>query len=95
MNQFSTLYGQASMAVVAQQMRRMGIWEEIERQVHIKQKTVHHQPLEKVLDVFLNILSGGHGTVEINTRVRPDRVLQQLFGRHTCADQSSASTSTR
>lgn len=91
MNQFSTLYGQASMAVVAQQMRRMGIWEEIERQVHIKQKTVHHQPLEKVLDVFLNILSGGHGTVEINTRVRPDRVLQQLFGRHTCADQSSAS----
>lgn len=91
MKQFSTAYGQASMAVLAQQIQRMNIWEEIGQHLHIQQKTVQHTPLEKVQDVFLNIISGGHGLVEINSRVRPDRILQRLFGRRACADQSSAS----
>ena len=33
-------------------------------------------------------LSGAHGLVEINTRLRSDPVLQAAFGRTACADQS-------
>lgn len=91
MKQYSISTEQASMALLAQQMERMKIWETIGQMVHIQQKTVQHSPLEKLEDAFLNIISGGHGLVEINSRVRPNRVLQQLFGRQACADQSSVS----
>jgi hypothetical protein len=72
-------------------MRQMGIWAVVERGVHIKQKTVKHSPLEKLLDAFINILAGGQGLCEVNTRVRPDRALQRAFGRARCADQSQVS----
>jgi X-X-X-Leu-X-X-Gly heptad repeat protein len=91
MKQYSISSEQASMAILAQQMKRMKIWETIGQMVHIQQKTVEHSPLEKLQDAFLNIISGGHGLVEINSRVRPNRVLQQLFGRQACADQSNVS----
>lgn len=91
MKQFNIACGQASMAILAQQMQRMRIWETIGERVHIPQKTVRHSPLEKLQDVFLNIISGGQGLVEINSRVRPNRVLQTLFGRQSCAEQSNVS----
>lgn len=91
MKQYSMVSGQASMALLAQHMRRMKIWETIGQMVQIQQKTVQHTPLEKLEDAFLNILSGGQGLVEINTRVRPNRALQALFGRQACADQSNVS----
>lgn len=43
------------------------------------------------MDGLINILAGGEGVVEINTRVRPDRTLQAAFGRTACADQSGVS----
>ena len=91
MKQYSLVSGQASMALLAQQMRRMKIWETIGQMVHIQQKTVQHSSLEKLQDAFLNILSGGHGLVEINTRVRPNRALQVMFGRQACAGKSNVS----
>jgi hypothetical protein len=57
----------------------MGIWSEVRTQVKIKQKVRMHTPLEKLLDnkimffCLINILAGGAGVVEVNTRVRPDR----------------------
>ena len=66
--------------------------EVVEQHVHIKQKTIKHSAMEKLMDAFINILAGGHGLVEINTRVRPDRALQRAFGRKACADQSLVST---
>lgn len=91
MKQYSMVSGQASTALLAQQMKRMKIWETIGQMVHIQQKTVQHSPLEKLQDAFLNIISGGHGLVEINSRVRPNRALQAIFGRRACADQSNVS----
>jgi hypothetical protein len=91
MKQFSIASEQASMAILAQQMKRMKIWETIGEMVHIQQKTVRHSPVQKLQDVFLNIISGGHGLVEINSRVRPKRVFQALFGRGSCAEQSNVS----
>jgi hypothetical protein len=72
-------------------MRRSKIWDVLEETVHIKQKTIDHTPLEKLKDALINILSGGQGLVEINTRVRPDQMVQAAFGRAGCADQSTVS----
>ena len=57
----------------------------------IAQKVKQHQPQEKLLDCFLNILAGGHGLSELHTLVRPDQVVQRAFGRSRCAEQSTIS----
>jgi hypothetical protein len=81
----------ASLAALGQQCQQLGIWSVVARHVRIKQKIRTHTPLEKLLDCFVNILAGGHGMVEINTRLRADPALQQAFGRLRCAEQSTIS----
>ena len=88
MKKYSRYSARASLASVGQYMRRLKIWETVEHHVQVIQKIRKHKPLEKLLDAFINILAGGHGVVEVNTRVRPDEGLQQAFGRSGCADQS-------
>jgi hypothetical protein len=91
MDKYTTFSSRCSLVAVGLLMRQSGIWAVIEERVHIKQKAVRHTPLEKLLDAFINILAGGQGLIEINTRVRPDRALQRAFGRAKCADQSQVS----
>ncbi len=79
----------ASLVALGVRFQALGIWSVLQTQVHIKQKVRQHQPLDKLLDCFINILAGGVGLVEINTRVRPDQALQHAFGRTTCAEQST------
>jgi hypothetical protein len=81
----------ASLAAVGVYLRRKGMWMAVERHVRIRQKVVKHRPTDKLLDALINILAGGHGLVEVNTRVRPDEALQRAFGRDACADQSTIS----
>ena len=81
----------ASLVAIGMLFQRMGVWSVISEQVHIRQKMLRHKPLEKLLDCLLNILAGGQGLVETNTRIRPDRALQLAFGRSTCAEQSTIS----
>ena len=82
---------QASLVMIGGYFRQLGVWTVIADQVHIQQKTVQHTPLDKLLDAFIGILAGGHGLVETNNRVRPDRAVQQGFGRSGCAEQSTIS----
>lgn len=82
----------ASLVARGVRFQQMGIWAEVSAQVKIKQKTHKHAPLEKLLDCLINILAGGEGVVEVNTRVRPDKAVQHSFGRDCCADQSTIST---
>lgn len=84
-----TEYG--SLSLVGLQFQQWGIWQVIAQHVKIKQKVLCHTPLEKLQDCLVNILAGGHGLVEINTRVRDDEALQRAFGRTTCAEQSTIS----
>src|SRR5512139_304722 len=91
MSKYTTFSARCSLAAVGLLMRQWGIWAVVEKGVHIKQKTVKHSPLEKLLDAFITILAGGQGLCEVNTRVRPDRALQRAFGRARCADQSQVS----
>jgi len=90
--QYTKFSGRASLAGIGFWMRYVKIWAVVEEQVEIKQKTMHHTPLDKLLDALINILGGGQGMCEVNTRVKPDKGLQQAFGRTDCADQSTIST---
>ena len=91
MKNYSAFSAYASLALVGLRMRQMNIWKTIETHVEIPQKTIRHTPIDKLLDAFITILAGGRGLVEINTRVRPDRLLQRAFGRAACAEQSTVS----
>lgn len=81
----------ASLVGLGLRFQQLAIWPVVQEQVRIKQKVRQYTPLEKVLDCFINILAGGVGVVEVNTRVRPDRALQLAFGRTGCAEQSTIS----
>lgn len=81
----------ASLVALGVHFQRLGVWSVVQAHVNIKQKIRQHRPLDKLLDCFINILAGGIGVVEINTRVRPDHALQRAFGRTTCAEQSTIS----
>ncbi len=91
MNKFTSFSARANLMVVGIRMRAMGIWATIEQAVQIKQKKVKYRPIDKILDAFMMILAGGRGLVEVNTRVRPDQLLQMAFGREGCAEQSTVS----
>jgi hypothetical protein len=91
MSKHTKFSARASLAAIGIRMRQLGIWQVIEQHVQIKQKVIKHTPLNKLLDAFINILAGGQGLVEINTRVRPDDGIHRAFGRDDCADQSTIS----
>ena len=91
MNHYTRFSPRASLGAVGRHMRQEGMWHSVERHVHIRQKVVKYIPTDKLLDGFVNILAGGHGLVEVNTRVRTDEALQRAFGRTACADQSTIS----
>ena len=78
----------ASLAAIGTKIRSLKLFDAIEQKVKIGQKSVKHTPIEKLYDAFINILSGAHGVVEINTRLRTDEALQRAFGRKRCAEQS-------
>jgi hypothetical protein len=78
--------------VLGRYVQRLGLWADIEQQVHIPQKVHRHSPTAKLLDAFITILAGGQGLVESNLRVRPEPMVQVAFGRTACADQSTIST---
>jgi len=81
----------ASLAALGLQFQRLAIWPVVAQHVRIKQKIRTYTPLEKLQDCFVNMLAGGHGLVEINTRLRADPALQRAFGRTACAEQSTIS----
>jgi len=82
------LSGQASLAGVGLWVGQKGIWRCIEQEVIIPQKVLRYKATDKLLDALINILAGGHGLVEVNTRVKGDEGLQRAFGRSGCAEQS-------
>jgi hypothetical protein len=82
----------AGFAPLGAWMKKEGIWEAVAEDVHIRQKTVKHSPIEKLQDVFIHILTGEQRMVTMNTRLRENEELQRIFGRETCVEQSLAST---
>jgi len=81
----------ASLAGVGVWMSEKKVWSIVEKHMQIKQKVIRFTPTEKLLSALMNILAGGHGMYELETRVRPDRALQAAFGLKACAEQSTVS----
>src|SRR5678815_696904 len=92
MNQYSRCESRrASLGLVAQQMKRMRIWEAIEERVVIKQKVVRYQASDKLKVAWVNMLCGNKGLVQINSQVRPESGTWRMFGLAACAEQSTVS----
>ena len=91
MDETITFSARASLVALGVHFQRLGLWSVVATHVTIQQKMLKHTPLDKLLDCFINILAGGSGLVEVNTRVRPDPAVQRAFGRTTCAAQSTIS----
>src|SRR5258708_1991360 len=78
----------ASLAAIGVKLSQLNLFGPIRTTVQIRQKTIKHTPTDKLYDAFSSRLSGAHGLVEINTRLRADPALQKAFGRSACAEQS-------
>ena len=78
----------ATLAALGLKIRSLQLFEPVRKNVRIFQKSIKHQPVEKLYDAFIAILAGAHGLSEINTRLRSDSALQRAFGRSSCAEQS-------
>ncbi len=78
----------ATLAAIGAALKQRDLFGPIRAQVQIKQKTVKHTPIDKLVDACISVVAGAHGLVEINTRLRADPGLQRAFGRAACAEQS-------
>lgn len=78
----------ATLCAIGIKLRSLKFFDTLAEHLHIRQKTIHHTPIEKLTDAFIAVLAGSHGLSEINTRVRTDTALQRAFGRRSCAEQS-------
>ncbi len=78
----------ATLAAIGAKMKQLDLFGPIRAGVQIRQKTIKHTPIDKLMDALISLLAGAHGLVEINTRLRADPGLQQAFGRSACAEQS-------
>jgi hypothetical protein len=76
------------LAALGVYVQHLDLFGPIRQRVQMAQKTVRYMPIDKLYDVFIALLTGAHGLVEINGRVRPDLGLQAAFGRGACAEQS-------
>ena len=91
MSQSTKFSPRASLIALGNYLQNTVIWQIIEQEVDINQKVLKHTPTDKLKDAWLSMLAGAQSLVELNTLVRPDKALQQAFGRESCADQSTVS----
>lgn len=91
MSQSSKFSPRASLIALGNYLESTVIWQIVEKTVTIKQKTLKHKPSDKLKDAWISMLAGVQSLVELNTVLRPDKALQQAFGRTDCADQSTVS----
>ena len=92
MEPLSLFTPRASLAALGLRLQTWGVWDAIRQRLQIKQKVRKHQPLDKLLDCFINILAGGSGLIEINLLVRPDVAVQRAE-QSTISDTLTACTS--
>ncbi len=91
MEQYTGFSANASLVLIAEWTKSNYIWDELAAKVHISQKTIKHSPHEKLKDLLINMWAGGERISSINNVLRTDEGLQRLFGRSSCAEQSTVS----
>jgi hypothetical protein len=91
MEQYTGFSAHASLVLIAEWTNSNHIWEKLTARVHIHQKTIRHSPSNKLKDLLVNMWAGGKRISSINNVLRTDEGLQRLFGRISCAEQSTVS----
>ena len=61
----------------------------IRSRLKFSQATHTEYPIEALIEVWLSILAGCRSVWQINTKIRPDPVLAQAWGREQFAEQST------
>lgn len=78
----------ASLCVLGQVMRWMGVFQELER-VKVSQKVVRYTPHQKLASLLVGMLAGASTVKETDTTVGTDPAVQRAFGLPACPDQST------
>jgi len=80
----------APLAALSAHYQQNRTWTPLEA-VEIGMKTVRYTPVSKLSQVCLSILAGCEYLSEVNTCLRPDTTLAQVWGLERFAEQSSLS----
>ena len=80
----------ASLAALLAHYRQNNTLKPLEA-VEIDMKTIAHEPVSKLQQVWLSILAGCEYVSEVNTRLRPDTTLAQVWQVERFAEQSMLS----
>ena len=55
----------------------------------LSQKTVEHNPAQKMTDLLVSMMAGSRSVAQVNTLIRPDLALARAWGRKRFAEQST------
>ena len=78
----------APLGVLGYCVRRTDFLAPVFSELELPIKTVRHSPKAKLTDILVGILSGCRAIEQVNTRIRPDTVLAQAWGRESFVEQS-------
>ena len=85
----TTPTSRASLCALGEYLRRQCFFAPLREQVQIPQKTVRYRPIDTLLDGLLGILCGAKTISQSNVTIRVDPAVQRVFGRASCAEQST------
>ncbi len=74
--------GRASLCALGEYLRRLQFFAPLREQVKIPQKTVKHQPVDKLLDALMGMLCGAKTVAQSNVTVRGASSLAEAFPSH-------------
>lgn len=63
----------------------------LEEHLKIKMKKVHHSPVEKIIELFVSMISGCPNVKSIDNHLVPDKLVVAAWNQKQFADQSQAS----
>jgi hypothetical protein len=77
------------LAVVGYCLTRSGVLQPLWSTLHVDMKIYDHTATEKLQDVLVAIMAGCRSLAQVNTRLRPERVLAAAWQRPVFAEQSN------
>lgn len=71
--------------------QKIGLIDLFKEHLKIKMKTVHHTPVEKIIELFVSMIAGCPDIKTINNRLVPDKLAATAWCQKQFADQSRVS----
>ena len=71
--------------------QKIGLIDLFKEHLKIKMKTIHHTPVEKIIELFVSMIAGCPDIKTVNNRLVPDKLAAAAWCQKQFADQSQAS----